>query len=94
MEDVYEITKKDSRQGQIASLDVGDTVAICRRVEMQYGFAPGAIAKHTNQVRGNLGQQADRARRQFKDRKFELETGSFMTTKGHLHIVATLTRTE
>jgi len=90
--ETYEISKKENRQGQIESMDIGDTVAIARRVEMQYGFAENAITEHNKQVRGIADQQAHRARRRFPDRQFKVENGSFMTRDGSLIITAAVTR--
>jgi len=90
--ETYEISKKENRQGQIESMDIGDTVAIARRVEMQYGFAEGAVTAHNQQVRGIADQQAHRARRRFPDRQFKVENGSFMTRDGSLIITAAVTR--
>lgn len=94
MDEVYEISRKENRQTQIEQADIGDTVAIARRVEMQHGFADGAIAEHNKQVRGIADQQAHRARRRFKDRKFKVENGSFMTRDGALIVTAAITRVE
>lgn len=94
MDDLYEITKKESRQGLIAELDIGDSVAISRRINLSFGVDPAAMSQHSNRLRGVLGQQAHRARRQFKERKFEIETGTFITAAGNLHVVSTITRTE
>lgn len=93
MEDFFEVEKKDSRQKIINAMDIGDTIAIARRVEMQYGFAEGAITKHHLQLKGSLGCQVDRTRKRFKDREYKTESGSFMTKEGSLIIVATVTRT-
>lgn len=92
MEDLDLISAHTNRQSLINKMEIGDTVSISRRVEMQYGFAPGAIAKHHNQLRGNLGQQADRARKLFKDREFKVECGSFMTSEGAMIVTAAISR--
>lgn len=94
MEEVYEISRKENRQSQIEQMDIGDTVAIARRVEMQYGFAENAITEHNKQVRGIADQQAHRARRRLKDNKYKVENGSFMTRDGALIVVAVVTRTD
>ena len=93
-DEVYEISRKENRQGQIEQLDIGDTVSISRRVELQHGFADGAISEHNKQVRGIADQQAHRARRRFKERKFKVENGSFMTREGALIVTAAITRVE
>lgn len=92
MDEVYEIARKENRQSQIEEADIGDSVAIARRVEMQHGFAEGAISEHNKQVRGIMDQQVYRARRRFKERAFKVENGSFMTRDGALIVVATCTR--
>lgn len=94
MDEVYEISRKENRQSKIEALDIGDTVAIARRVEMQHGFADGAITEHNKQIRGIADQQAHRARRRFTERKFKVENGSFMTRDGALIITAAVTRVE
>lgn len=92
MEDLAELALAPNRQTLVNKMEVGDTVSISRRVEMQYGFAPGAIAKHHQQLRGTLGQQTDRARKAFKDREFKVECGSFMTSEGAMIITAAVSR--
>ena len=94
MEEVYEISRKENRQTQIEGLDIGDSVAITRRIEMQLGFAEGAITDHNKMLRGIMDQQAHRARRRYKHHKFKVENGSFMTRDGALIIVAVCTRVE
>lgn len=90
--EVYEIEPKENRQQQLEALDVGDSVAIARRIEMQYGFAEGAISEHNRQVRGILDQQVHRARRRRTEYRYTVENGSFMTRDGALLIVAVATR--
>lgn len=94
MDEVYEISRKENRQGQIEEMDIGDSIAISRRIEMQHGFAEGAITEHNRQVRGIMDQQTHRARRRLKDRKYKVENGSFMTRDGALIVVAVATRVE
>ena len=94
MDEVYEISRKENRQGQIEEMDIGDSVAISRRIEMQHGFAEGAITEHNKQIRGIMDQQTHRARRRLKDRKYKVENGSFMTRDGALIVVAVATRVE
>lgn len=92
MEEVFEIEHRENRQAQIEQMDIGDTVSISRRIELQHGFAQGAIAEHTRQLRGIADQQTHRARRRYKERKFKVENGSFMTREGALVITAAITR--
>lgn len=92
--EVYEIEQKDNRQSQLEQLDIGDSVAIARRVEMRHGFGDGAITRHNEQVRGIIDQQTYRARRRLKERRFTVENGSFMTRDGSLIVVAVATRVE
>lgn len=94
MEEFYEISRKENRQSQIEALDIGDTIAIARRVELQYGFAQNAITEHNKQVRGIADQQTHRARLRHKDRKFKVENGSYMTKDGALIITAAITRVD
>jgi hypothetical protein len=94
MQEVYEIEQRENRQAQIEHMDIGDTVSISRRIEMMHGFAEGAIAEHNRQLRGIADQQTHRARRRFKERKFKVENGSFMTREGALVITAAITRVE
>jgi len=94
MDEVYEISRKENRQTQIEQMDIGDTVSIARRIEMQHGFAEGAISEHNKQIRGIADQQAHRARRRLKERKFKVENGSFLTRDGALVVVAAVTRVE
>lgn len=93
-DEVYEISRKENRQGQIEQMDIGDTVAIARRVDLRHGFADGAISEHNKQIRGIADQQAHRARVRFKDRKFKVENGSFMTRDGALVVTSAITRVE
>lgn len=94
MDEVYEISRKENRQQLIETLDIGDSVSISRRIEMQHGFAEGAIAEHNKLIRGIMDQQAHRARRRQKHHKYKVENGSFMTRDGSLIIVAVCTRVE
>ena len=94
MDDTYVIGRKDNRQSQIEDMDIGDSVSIARRIELQHGFAEGAITKHNRQLRGIIDQQAHRARRRRPGRKYKVENGSFMTLDGSLILTAVITRTE
>lgn len=94
MDEVYEISRKENRQTQIEQMDIGDTVAIARRVELQHGFAEGAITEHNKQIRGIADQQAHRARRRFTERRFKVENGSYMTRDGALIVTAAVTRVQ
>jgi len=94
MDELYEISRKENRQQHIEALDIGDSIAITRRIEMQHGFAEGAITEHNKQVRGIMDQQAHRARRRQKAHKYKVENGSFMTRDGALIITAVCTRVE
>lgn len=94
MDEFFEVGRKENRQGQIEEMDIGDSVAISRRIELQHGFADGAITEHNRQIRGIMDQQTHRARRRLKDRKYKVENGSFMTRDGALIVVAVATRVE
>ena len=94
MDEVYEISRKENRQDQIERMDIGDTVSISRRIELQHGFAEGAISEHNKQVRGIADQQAHRARRRLKDHRYKVENGSFMTRDGALIVIAAITRVQ
>lgn len=94
MDEVYEISRKENRQDQIERMDIGDTVSISRRIELQHGFAEGAISEHNKQVRGIADQQAHRARRRLKDHRYKVENGSFMTRDGALIVTAVITRVQ
>lgn len=94
MDEVYEISRKENRQDQIEHMDIGDTVSISRRIELQHGFAEGAISEHNKQVRGIADQQAHRARRRLKDHRYKVENGSFMTRDGALIVTAAITRVQ
>lgn len=94
MDEVYEISRKENRQDQIERMDIGDTVSISRRIELQHGFAENAISEHNKQVRGIADQQAHRARRRLKDHRYKVENGSFMTRDGALIITAAITRVQ
>lgn len=94
MDEFFEVSRKENRQGQIEEMDIGDSVAISRRIELQHGFAEGAITEHNRQIRGIMDQQTHRARRRLKDRKYKVENGSFMTRDGALIVVAVATRVE
>lgn len=94
VEDIVMSPSDHTRAAQIKKLDIGESVSYARRVELKYGFSEGAISLHTRQVRGNIDQQAHRARRQDPHRKYKVENGSFMTMEGALILVAVVTRTE
>jgi hypothetical protein len=95
IEEEFELGPQDhTRAAQIGKLAVGDSVAVVRRVEIKYGFADGAIALHTRQIRGIADQQAHRARRQNPKRKYKVENGSFVTQDGSLILVASISRTD
>lgn len=94
MTELYEISRKENRQDQIEQMDIGDTVAIARRIELRHGFADDAISNHNKQVRGIADQQTHRARRRFNERRFKVENGSYMTREGALIVTAAITRVE
>lgn len=79
---------------EIDNLDIGDSVAIARRIDIKYGFDPETAQRHKEQVRGNLDKQADRARKMHRDRAFKVENGSFITRDGAYIVVTVLTRTD
>lgn len=93
MTEFYDIARKDSRQRQIEALEIGDSVAVARRVEIRYGIAEGALQAHRDQMRGIIDQQCHRARRKLPTRKFTVENGSFMTSAEAIMLVAVVTRT-
>lgn len=92
--EAYVIAAKENRQSQLEALDIGDSVAIARRIEMQHGFAEGAISEHNRQVRGIMDQQVHRARRRRTECRYTVENGSFLTRDGSLIVVAVATRIE
>jgi len=93
-QELYEIEPKENRQSQIEALDIGDSVAIARRIELEGGLASGAITRHNERIRGILDQQTGRARRRLPQRKFKVENGSFTTREGALIVTAVCTRVE
>ena len=92
-DEVFIIDPKENRQAQIERADIGDSVSLARRIDLQFGLPDGAISKHTKQVRGIIDQQVHRARRRYKDRGFTVENGCFLTRDGALMVVAVCTRT-
>lgn len=93
-QELYEIPDRENRQQQIEMLDLNETVSIARRVDLTFGISPEVVAEHVKQVRGILDQQAHRARRKHKERKFKVENGQFLTREAAMMIVATCTRTD
>lgn len=87
-------TLKDSRQDQIEKLEIGDSVAVCRRLPLDFGVPKDAIETHTRMLRNVLDRQASRARKHHPFRRYTVENASGITLQGALIITVCCTRTD
>lgn len=95
IKDTHEVIfRKDSRAAQIAMLDINDSVTISQRLALDFGVSPGAIHAHADRLRSIMEQQTSRIRKEYKDRKFVVETSTGLTKGGALMIHVTTTRTD
>lgn len=90
----FVVSKKDNRQGQIESLEVGDSVAVSRRLTLDFGLPKDTMTAHMHNLRGTLDQQCARAKRKKQERRFIVESGNFLSRDGAIILVATATRIE
>lgn len=88
------VTKRDNRQDQIDRMEVGDSVAVARRLSLDFGMPKDTIAAHLHALRGTLDQQCNRVRRKKVDRKFIVESGTYITRDGAVMISVVATRTD
>lgn len=91
-QEMFVIERHDSRQSQIESMDIGDSVAIARRVDLSYGVPEGRLKALMETLRGTADQQTRRARRRFTERTFTAEQGTIITTSGAALLVVVVTR--
>lgn len=92
--DFVEVAPELNRQKQIDNADIGDVVAIARRLDLTYGLPEGALTRNIEQMRAIMDTQAHRARRRCREKKFTVENGHFITRANAMLIVVTLTRVE
>lgn len=83
-----------NRQRQIEALEVGDSVAVARRLGLDFGLPKDTMAAHMHNLRGILDQQCARARKNLKERRFIVESGNYLTRDGAIILVASATRVE
>lgn len=86
------VEPKFNRQRAIDGMEIGDSVSISRRIELDYGIAKEVLNKHIQQLRSNLDQQATRAAARNKPSKYTVEVGSFISQSGALNVVAVCSR--
>lgn len=80
-----------SRQSQIEALDIGESIAIARRIDLTMGCDPDDLSEMNDRIRGIMDQQVNRARRKGVN-DFKVETGRFVTRDGSLMLVAVCSR--
>ena len=64
----FVVSKRDNRQDQIERLEIGDSVAVARRLSLDFGLPKDTITSHLHALRGTLDQQCSRVRRKKVDR--------------------------
>jgi hypothetical protein len=77
---------------QLASLDVGGTVAVGRRI-LRSSPEAGDIGAIKNKMRQSINPAVSRARRKHS-REFTADCGDFLTQDGHIVVTIAVTRTE
>lgn len=80
-----------TRQQQINNLDVSESITISQRIDLSFGMDKDAVSRITKLLRGNLDQQANRARKG-TGKDYTVENGSYLTSGGALIVCATITR--
>jgi len=88
-----DIESRYVRQHEIDAMDIGETVSISRRIDLEFGISQADIMLHRQRLRGSLDQQAHRTRRKFRGKEFTVESVSAMTQTGALILTACCTRT-
>lgn len=81
-----------TRQAQINGMEVGQSVALAHRMDLSFGIDRDAVTRMTKLLRGNLDQQANRARKATRN-EYTVENGSYLTSAGALIVCCTVTRT-
>lgn len=90
--EVYLVDEKVDRQKQIESLELGDSIALVKRVDLSFGVNPDNLITFRKKLRGVMDVQCHRARRRLPDAEFKVENGSFITSDASMMIVVTITR--
>ncbi len=80
-----------SRQSTINNMEVGESVSIAHRMDLTFGIEKDAVSSMSTLLRGNLDQQANRARKR-TGREYVVENGSYLTKAGALVVCCTVTR--
>lgn len=86
-----EIEAPPSFNRQLAALDVGETVAVSRRI-LRSSPEAGDIGAIKAKMRQSVNPAVSRARRKH-DAEFRTDTGEFLTDDGHVVVVSAVTRT-
>lgn len=86
------VKPRESRQAMIEALDLGESVSISRRIELEAGLSQEAMQDLTHMLRASLDQQTGRARRNRRDVQYTVENGAFITRSGALVLTAVCTR--
>lgn len=81
-----------NRQAAINNMEVGQSVSLSHRLDLSFGLDKDAVSRTTRLLRGNLDQQANRARKS-TGKDYTVENGSYLTSAGALIVVCTITRT-
>lgn len=76
---------------QITTLDVGETVAVSRRI-MRNSPEAADLSAIKAKMRNSVNPAVSRARKRHNN-EFQTDTGEFLTQDGHVMVVACVTRT-
>lgn len=76
---------------QLAALDVGETVAVSRRI-LRSSTEAGDIGGVKNKMRQSVNPAVSRARKKH-NAEFIADCGDFLTQDGHIVVVIAVTRT-
>lgn len=88
-----EWSRRYNRQGDIETMEVGDSVSLSHRIDLSFGVPDKAIQLHTDRLRGSLDSQASRAKRKLPGRNYVVENGLYITKAEALIVTVALTRT-
>lgn len=89
-----EESKVLTRQAMLEALDIGDTFSLAHRVDLSGGLNDGVIGHHVDTLRQIIDTQTHRARKKYRERKFSVENGHFVTRGCALIITVACTRVE
>jgi len=92
LQEYEEVTPREQRAGLLENADVGDSVSLSTRFDTSYGMPDKRVSTEIARLRRTLDTQATRVRRKFRERKYVVECGSFLTAGQAIVVTVIATR--